>query len=186
MSCLAFNVLQSERIGWKVICRCMSNLLIIQFTDSLAEMMALPHQFCQRRETFHQLSPVVFCKARVSNNHVIMLAKVDDCSERGRGVIVSRQDDHLSISMILDGLTPTEGYCPFLSYKASLEAGCIEKRGCTGSVCGAGRRQLPQLTSLLDRCSISVTYPSDYIPEAVLILMGCGMNATKKTHSHIG
>ena len=95
-------------------------------------------------ETFNQLTRVVFVnkqgKARVSNDHFVMLAKANGCSERGLWSDSVRQDDHLSIPMILDGLSSTEGYCSFLSCKASLEAGCIDNRGRTCNVCGAGRR----------------------------------------------
>ena len=82
--------------------------------------------------------------------------------------------------MILN-LTPTEGYCPFWSCKVSVEAGCIENRGCTCCACGAGRRHL---LSPLDGCSRSAIYPSDYKLKVVPILMGCGINMTKKTESY--
>jgi hypothetical protein len=101
------------------------SLPIVKFTDALGETMALPYQLCQQWSTFRQLLGVIFenkpGKYRVETGQFLVM------NARGGRVLgeaswqhAVKQDDHLSMSIVLEDLEAQDGYCPFPRCKASV------------------------------------------------------------------
>ena len=116
-------------------------LPIVQFTDALGETMALPYQSCRQWGTFYQLLRVVFTnkqgRSRVEmGQFLIMFAKGGWLLRETSWSDSVRENDHLSMSMVLKDLNAREGYCPYPTCQASLEGISIDNSGRTCKICG--------------------------------------------------
>lgn len=125
---------------------------IIQFTDALGETMALPYQLCQQWETFQQMLKVVFAKkqgkTRVEMGQFFIMFSADGALIKKTSWSGSiKRDDHLSMSMILDHLEATEGWCPFPSCQASTKGVSVQNGGRTCPVCGCWAAISPRMHS---------------------------------------
>ena len=101
------------------------NLPIVQLTDGLGETMALPYQLCQQWATFRQLLGVIFSnkpgKSRVEmGQHLIMSARGGGLLTKASWQHVVKQDDHVSMSIILDDLPTRDGHRQFPSSQAPI------------------------------------------------------------------
>jgi len=113
----------------------------VQFTTALGESMALPYQLCQQWKTFRELLAVIFIdkpgKTRVdTGRYLIMNARGGRLLAEGSWQHAVKQDDHLSMSIVLDDLAATDGTCPFPACKASVEAAKVTNGGRACGVCG--------------------------------------------------
>ncbi|RYP45980.1 hypothetical protein DL768_007762 [Monosporascus sp. mg162] len=113
----------------------------VQLTTALGETMALPYQLCQQWTTFTELLRVIFLdkpgKSRVDRGKYLIM------NARGGRLLVEdswqhavKQDDHLSMSIVLDELAARPGSCPFPTCRASTEGVEIENGGRTCGRCG--------------------------------------------------
>jgi hypothetical protein len=114
---------------------------IVYFTDALGEIFCLPYQVCRQWDVFNQMLRLLFAtrqgKARVEMGHfLIMSSKGGRLLREASWSDSVRQNDHLSMSMVLDNLDAIEGYCPFPSCKASLDRVRIENGGRSCTLCG--------------------------------------------------
>jgi hypothetical protein len=117
------------------------NLPIVQFTDALGDTMALPYQLCQQWSTFKMMISVIFNdkkgKSRVeTGQYLIMNARGGRLLRETSWQHAIKQDDHLSMSMILNELDAKDGVCPFPSCKASLSGVQVKNGGRTCLECG--------------------------------------------------
>jgi hypothetical protein len=117
------------------------SLPIVKFTDALGETMALPYQLCQQWSTFRQLLSVIFDnkpgKYRVETGQfLIMNARGGRVLREASWQHAVKQDDHLSMSIVLEDLEAHDGYCPFPSCKASVAGVEICNGGRVCSACG--------------------------------------------------
>ena len=117
------------------------NLPIVQFTDALGDTMALPYQLCQQWPTFKMMIGVIFNdkqgKSRAeTGQYLIMNARGGRLLREISWQHAIKQDDHLSMSMILNELDAKDGICPFPSCKASLSGVQVENGGQTCLECG--------------------------------------------------
>lgn len=117
------------------------NLPIVKFTDALGETRALPYDLCQQWPTFKALIDAMFIgkpgKARVEQGQYLIIH-----DKGGRAIqqdawshTFIRQDDHLSMCIVLDELVSKTGYCPFPSCQASLKDAVIRNGGKLCSEC---------------------------------------------------
>jgi len=116
------------------------NLPIVQFTDALGETIALPYQLCQKWATFRKLLGVVFSnkpgKSRVEmDQYLIMNARGGRQLTEALWQHAVKQDDHLSMSIILDNLLAKDGHCPFPSCQASIAEVEVKNGGRTCPEC---------------------------------------------------
>jgi len=114
---------------------------IVQFTTALEDMMTLPYQLCQEWPIFKELLGVIFFDK--PGQRRVELGQYLIAHVRGGQVIREmawkdsvKQDDHLSMAMILPELNPTEGYCPFPSCGASIQHIEITSGGRSCPECG--------------------------------------------------
>jgi hypothetical protein len=128
----------------------------VQFTTALGETMALPYQLCQQWATFTELLRVILLdkpgKSRVDmGKYLIMNARGGRLLEGGSWQHAVKQDDHLSMSIVLDELAARAGSCPFPTCQASTESVKIENGGRTCRKCGRWslltREMLPDASS---------------------------------------
>ncbi|KAH0524009.1 hypothetical protein TsFJ059_008933 [Trichoderma semiorbis] len=115
-------------------------LPIVQFTTALGETMALPYQLCQQWTTFKELLRVVFLdkpgKFRVDmGKYLVMNARGGRILSEGSWQHSVKQDDHLSMSIVLDELAARAGRCPFPSCHASTQSVEVENGGRTCPKC---------------------------------------------------
>ncbi|RYP12305.1 hypothetical protein DL765_007416 [Monosporascus sp. GIB2] len=106
----------------------------VQFTTALGETMALPYQLCQQWATFTELLKVIFLdkpgKSRVDmGKYLIMNARGGRLLGEGSWQHAVKQDDHLSMAIVLDELAARAGSCPFPTCQASTEGVEIENGG---------------------------------------------------------
>jgi CheY-like chemotaxis protein len=116
-------------------------LPIVQFTDALGETIPLPYQLCQQWATFKGLLGVIFInrpgKTRVEmGQYLIMNAKGGRLLREASWNHAIKQDDHLSMSIVLDDLEARDGRCPFPSCQASTEGVEVKNGGRTCRECG--------------------------------------------------
>lgn len=115
---------------------------IVQFTTALGgEPMALPYELCQQWTTFKELLRVIFLdkpgKARVDmGKYLIMNARGGRLLAKGSWQHAVKQDDHLSMSIVLDELAARAGSCPFPTCQATTEGVEVENGGRTCRKCG--------------------------------------------------
>ncbi|KFY10924.1 hypothetical protein V492_04776 [Pseudogymnoascus sp. VKM F-4246] len=125
------------------------SLPIIKFTDALGETIALPYQLCQEWSTFKDLMGLVFKKKqgkfRVdAGQYLIMNARGGRLLQKASWKHAVRQDDHLSMSMILSEITASDGFCPFPTCRASLSAVQVKNGGRTCLECGRWAVRVPR------------------------------------------
>ncbi|KAK4069561.1 uncharacterized protein Triagg1_6985 [Trichoderma aggressivum f. europaeum] len=113
----------------------------VQFTTALGETMSLPYQLCQQWTSFKELLRVIFLdkpgKFRVDmGKYLIMNARGGRILAEASWQHAVRQDDHLSMSIVLDELSARSGRCPFPSCHASTESVEAENGGRTCPKCG--------------------------------------------------
>ena len=135
------------------------NLPIVQFTDALGDTIALPYQLCQKWATFRQLLGVIFNnkqgKSRVEmDQFLIMNARGGRLLTKASWQHAVKQDDHLSMSIILDNLPAKDGHCPFPSCQAFIAKVEVKNGGRTCPECRrwavlTSRKQTPS-QSLID------------------------------------
>lgn len=115
---------------------------IVQFTTALGgQPMALPYELCQQWTTFRELLRVIFLdkpgKARVDmGKYLIMNARGGRLLAEGSWQHAVKQDDHLSMSIVLDELAARAGSCPFPTCQATTEGVKVENGGRTCRNCG--------------------------------------------------
>ncbi|KAL6697260.1 hypothetical protein J3F84DRAFT_347011 [Trichoderma pleuroticola] len=115
-------------------------LPIVQFTTALGETMALPYQLCQQWVTFKELLGVIFLdkpgKGRVDmGKYLIMNARGGRILAEDSWQHAVKQDDHLSMSIVVDDYIISAGICPFPSCYASIESVEVENGGRTCPKC---------------------------------------------------
>jgi hypothetical protein len=114
---------------------------IVIFTDALGETMALPYQLCQQWTTFRRLLGVMFDK-KPGKNRVEMGQYLIINTQGGRLLQEAswqhavKQNDHLSMSIVLDDLQAKDGHCPFPSCRTSLSCAEVENGGRICPECG--------------------------------------------------
>ena len=109
------------------------DLPLVKFTDALGVTMGLPYQACLTWSTFKGLIGVIFTdrpgKALVdSGMYQVIQAEGGKLLHKSTWEGSIKQDDHVSMSLVLQGLNAREGYCPFPSCKAPT-SGCIVVNG---------------------------------------------------------
>ncbi|RYP69646.1 hypothetical protein DL771_006010 [Monosporascus sp. 5C6A] len=127
----------------------------VRLTTALGETMALPYQLCQRWETFTELLRVIFLdkpgKSRVDmGKYLIMNARGGRLLGEDSWQHAVKQDDHLSMSILLDELAARAGSCPFPSCQASTEGVEIENGGRTCRKCDRWSLLTPLEPAILD------------------------------------
>ncbi|KAL8855919.1 MAG: hypothetical protein Q9178_007433 [Gyalolechia marmorata] len=121
---------------------------IVQFTTALGESMALPYQLCQEWTTFTELLRVIFLNKPGQSDvemgkFMIMNARGGRLLEKNSWQYAVRQDDHLSMSIVLDNLIAKAKKCPFPSCESSIEGVEIENGGRRCPACGRWSRHMP-------------------------------------------
>ncbi|RYP79869.1 hypothetical protein DL770_006474 [Monosporascus sp. CRB-9-2] len=149
----------------------------VQLTTALGETMALPYQLCQQWATFTELLRVIFLdkpgKSRVDmGKYLIMNARGGRLLVEGSWQHAVKQDDHLSMSIVLDELAARAGSCPFPTCRASTEGVEIENGGHTCRKC--------------DRWSLLTPYElalDDALPLGYKVECGTNNNPNAKSSS---
>ncbi|KAL8914321.1 MAG: hypothetical protein Q9171_001041 [Xanthocarpia ochracea] len=118
---------------------------IVQFTTALGESLALPYQLCQQWTTFTGLLRLIFLdkpgQSRVEmGKFMIMYARGGRLLEKNSWQYAVRQDDHLSMSIVLDELLASAKKCPFPTCQSSTEGVEIENGGRICRACGRWSR----------------------------------------------
>ena len=120
----------------------------VQFTTALGESLVLPYQLCQQWTTFTELLRVIFLdkpgQSRVEmGKFMIMNARGGRLLGKDSWQYAVRQDDHLSMSIVLDELTARAKTCPFPTCQSSTEDVEIENGGRICRACGRWSRRTP-------------------------------------------
>ncbi|KAI1743574.1 hypothetical protein F4680DRAFT_408602 [Xylaria scruposa] len=106
-------------------------LPIVLFTTALGETMALPYQLCQQWATFKELLGVIFLdkpgKSRVDmGKYLIMNVQGGRLLGENSWQHAVKQDDHLTMSIILDEFSAKAGTCQFPACRASIKGAEVE------------------------------------------------------------
>ncbi|KAI0546234.1 hypothetical protein F4679DRAFT_598790 [Xylaria curta] len=104
---------------------------IVQFATALGEMMALPYQLCHQWATFEELLGVIFLdkpgKSRVDmGKYLIMNVQGGRLLGEHSWQHAVKQDDHLTMLIILDEFSAKAGTCQFPACRASIKGVEVE------------------------------------------------------------
>jgi hypothetical protein len=118
---------------------------ILQFTTALGDTMALPYQLCQEWPIFKELLGIIFFgkpgERRVEQGlYLIAHAQGGRIIRESAWKHSIKQDDHLSMAMILPELTAKQDFCPFPSCGASTEGTPVMWGGRSCLECGRWAR----------------------------------------------
>ncbi|KAH7386919.1 hypothetical protein DE146DRAFT_187328 [Phaeosphaeria sp. MPI-PUGE-AT-0046c] len=110
------------------------HLPIVQFTTALGETLALPYQLCQQWTTFTELLKVVF-RNKPGSNRVLNGLYLIMNARNGRTILQEEwqyavaQEDHLTMSIVLDDLVTKADICPFPRCQSSIKDAQAENGG---------------------------------------------------------
>ncbi|KAL9026146.1 MAG: hypothetical protein Q9196_005144 [Gyalolechia fulgens] len=126
----------------------------VQFTTALGESLALPYQLCRQWTTFTELLRVIFLdkpgQSRVEmGKFMIMNARGGRLLEKTSWQYAVSQDDHLSMSIVLDELAARAKTCPFPTCQSSTEGVEIKNGGRICHACGRWSRLTHQKLDVL-------------------------------------
>lgn len=126
----------------------------LQLTTALGETIALPYQLCQQWPTFKELVRLVF-KGKPGASRVEMERYLIMNTRGGRMLDESswrhavREDDHLSMSIVIGEVLTRPTICPFPACEALIEGVKLERGGFTCRECNQWSKCKPLQQSML-------------------------------------
>jgi len=137
----------------------------VQFTTALGEKMALPFQLCQQWTTFTELVKVIFLdkpgQFRVDMGSFIIQNAHGRILDKESWQHAVQQDDHLSMSLVLDNLTSNDDICPFTACGGTLGDVETESGGQTCRKCARWTKWFPIGEADCDMISVTRLSCSD-------------------------